>query len=86
VQPTDFLLAAEDLLKVEEGEPRQANLREACSATYYAIFHTPPPRLLSPQAPISPIALPIVPKTGAMPRPARRPHGRKPGMLHGGQF
>jgi uncharacterized protein (UPF0332 family) len=41
VRPTDLLLAAEDLLKAEEGtEPRQANLRKACSATYYAIFHT----------------------------------------------
>jgi hypothetical protein len=41
MQATDYLLAAKDLLKAEEGqEPRQANLRRACSTTYYAIFHT----------------------------------------------
>lgn len=41
VQATDFLLAARDLLKAEEGqELREANLRRACSTTYYAIFHT----------------------------------------------
>jgi hypothetical protein len=40
VRATDFLLAAEDLLRTGQGAPRQANLRKACSATYYALFHT----------------------------------------------
>jgi uncharacterized protein (UPF0332 family) len=40
VQATDFLLAAEDLLDTGQGAPRQANLRKACSAVYYALFHT----------------------------------------------
>jgi len=40
VQATDFLLTAEDLLKTGRGAPRQANLRKACSAAYYALFHT----------------------------------------------
>jgi hypothetical protein len=40
VRPTDLLLTAEDLLKTARGAPRQANLRKACSAVYYALFHT----------------------------------------------
>ncbi|HXE85438.1 MAG TPA: hypothetical protein VN524_01410, partial [Hyphomicrobiaceae bacterium] len=40
VQATDFLDTAQELLRSSRGAPRQANLRKACSAVYYALFHT----------------------------------------------
>ena len=40
MRATDFLDTARELLKSSRGAPRQANLRKACSATYYALFHT----------------------------------------------
>lgn len=39
VKPADLLHTAVDLLKSSK-RPRQANLRRACSSTYYALFHT----------------------------------------------
>jgi uncharacterized protein (UPF0332 family) len=40
VHAADLLDSARELLKVGRGAPRQANLRKACSAVYYALFHT----------------------------------------------
>ena len=40
MQATDFLDTAQELLRSSRGAPRQANLRKACSAVYYALFHT----------------------------------------------
>lgn len=41
MQATDLLGTAKQLLEVDKGaRPRQANLRKACSAVYYALFHT----------------------------------------------
>jgi uncharacterized protein (UPF0332 family) len=40
VRAIDFLRTAEELLAAASGKPRQANLKKACSSTYYALFHT----------------------------------------------
>ena len=37
--PDDLLDQAEILVKLDQGKPRQANLRRAVSAAYYALFH-----------------------------------------------
>jgi hypothetical protein len=37
--PRDLLNSALDLVEASSGRPRQANLRRAISATYYALFH-----------------------------------------------
>lgn len=39
MKPADLLLTAEDLIAGRKRH-RQANLRRACSTTYYALFHT----------------------------------------------
>ncbi|MDX2257408.1 MAG: hypothetical protein NW205_00675 [Hyphomicrobiaceae bacterium] len=39
MKPDDFLKSADDLLKLNRGRPTQVNLRRACSAVYYAMFH-----------------------------------------------
>ncbi len=40
LQPADLLVTARLLATASRGRPSQANLRRACSSTYYALFHT----------------------------------------------
>ncbi len=40
LDPFDLLKAAKDLIEVNGGKPRQANLHRATSTAYYALFHT----------------------------------------------
>lgn len=40
MKPDDYLRTAERLVALAEKRPAQGDLRKACSATYYALFHT----------------------------------------------
>ena len=39
MKPSDLIETARDLTRAKSGKPRQASLRRATSAIYYALFH-----------------------------------------------